>query len=315
MIQVTKLNKRYGNQTVLNDISFTVKKGEIVGVLGPNGAGKSTLMKIIACFIPATSGSVKIDGLDVIADSLEVRKRIGYLPEKVQLYRDLTVQKLLEYIALIKQMPRSQYKDQVTDLMNICGIAHVAHKHVRKLSKGYCQRVGIAQALLGKPELLILDEPTVGLDPRQIVDIRRIIKQQSGKKTVIISTHMLHEASMLCDSVMIIVNGRIVAKEIQHGLKDSLFSNTCLRLRVQGPLHQVRSEIRALGYELILQQTISNVDQVYDFIVSGVDDSRSQGDIARFIAGKWTLLELTHVKKSLEDFFLDVTGYSEGDVP
>ena len=311
MIQVENLSKKYGNQNVLDDISFRVKKGEIMGLLGPNGAGKSTLMKIMACFIPATSGSVRINGFDVETDSLEVRRRIGYLPEKVQLYRDLTVYKFLEYVALIKGTVRDTCKKQITSVMDVCGISDVAQKLVKKLSKGYCQRVGIAQALLGDPELLILDEPTVGLDPRQIVDIRGIIKQQSGKRTVLISTHILQEASMLCDSIVILANGRILAKDSQHGLRDSLLGKQRLRLRVQGPVDTVAKAIRARGYEIILQHTISDKDQIHDFLVSGIDTMETQGEIARLVASKWTLFELTALEKSLEDVFLDVTGYGE----
>ncbi len=307
MIEVSKLYKIYGTQTVLNNVTFKAEKGEIVGLLGPNGAGKSTLMKIIACFIPATSGSVKIDGFDVNEDSLEIRKRIGYLPEKVQLYRDLTVEKFLEFAASIKGVSRDDYRGRMAEVMNICGISHVAKKHIRKLSKGYCQRVGIAQALIGDPELLILDEPTVGLDPRQIVDIRKIIKEQSGKKTILLSTHILQEASMLCDTVIIIANGRIIIKNTQQYLSDSLSGEHRLRLRIQGPKQDVLLGIQSLGYDITHEQTISESEQIYEYSICVPDNRESNGCMARYISSRWTLLEMTTFRISLEDIFMDVT--------
>jgi len=307
MIEVSKLYKIYGTQTVLNNVTFKAEKGEIVGLLGPNGAGKSTLMKIIACFIPATSGSVKIDGFDVNEDSLEIRKRIGYLPEKVQLYRDLTVEKFLEFAASIKGVSRDDYRDRMAIVMNICGISHVVKKHIRKLSKGYCQRVGIAQALIGDPELLILDEPTVGLDPRQIVDIRKIIKEQSGKKTILLSTHILQEASMLCDTVIIIANGRIIIKNTQQYLSDSLSGEHRLRLCIQGPKQDVLLGIQSLGYDITHEQTISESEQIYEYSICVPDNRESKGCMARYISSRWTLLEMTTFRISLEDIFMDVT--------
>lgn len=310
MIQVSNLCKTYGNKTVLKNISFQVKKGEILGVLGPNGAGKSTLIKIIACFIPASSGSVEVCGFDVRKDSLEVRKRTGYLPEKVQLYRDLTVKKFLEFVARIKGVSPHEYRENLIKVMNSCGISRVAGKHIRKLSKGYCQRVGIAQALIGDPEILIFDEPTVGLDPRQIVDIRRIIKEQSGKKTVVISTHILHEAGMLCDTVMIIANGRIIAKNTQQKLSASLQGEPQLRLRIQGPKQEVLADVSSLGYKGSIGHAVSESEQIYDYIVPVPDHDHieSKSHLARFISARWKLLEMSAFKISLEDIFMDIIG-------
>jgi ABC-2 type transport system ATP-binding protein len=314
MIQVSNLCKTYGNKTVLDNISFQVKKGEILGLLGPNGAGKSTLIKIIACYIPSSSGSVEVCGFDVKMDSLEVRNRIGYLPEKVQLYRDLTVEKFLEFSARIKDVSSDDYRENINKVMSSCGISHVAGKHIRKLSKGYCQRVGIAQALLGDPQILIFDEPTVGLDPKQIVDIRRIIKEQSGKKTVIISTHILHEASMLCDTVMIMANGRITVKNTQQKLYASLQGEPQMRIRIQGPIQEVQSDISSLGYKISAVNDVSESDQIWDYIFQVPDHIESKGNLARFISARWELLEMSVFKISLEDIFMDMIGENYEEV-
>jgi ABC-2 type transport system ATP-binding protein len=311
MIKVTNLCKTYGNQEVLKDITFDVGSGEIVCLLGPNGAGKSTLIKIISCFIPYTSGSVIVQGFDVSKDPLEVRKRIGYLPEKVQLYRDVTVARFLEFAARIKGVPQPFHKEHVDEIMDACGITHVADRHIRKLSKGYCQRVGVAQALLGDPPILLLDEPTVGLDPRQIVDIRGIIKEQSGKKTVIISTHILHEASMLCDTVMIITDGRIITKSTQEKLSDSIQGKPRLRIRIQGSKEAVLEDLRTAGYSVAVERSLSEEDMIYEYSAAVQDDTESRGNLARYISDRWNLLEMSRPAVTLEDVFMDVT--SEND--
>jgi len=202
----------------VSDVSFTVEKGQIVGFLGPNGAGKSTTMKILACFMPASGGTARVAGFDVFSQSMEVRRRIGYLPENAPLYGDLGVGSYLEFVAEIKGVPRGERKGRVADVMARCFITDMQRRLISKLSKGYRQRVGLAQALLGDPEVLILDEPTIGLDPQQIAEIRALIRSLAGQHTVILSTHILPEVSMVCDGVVIINRGRVVAQGTQAQL-------------------------------------------------------------------------------------------------
>ena len=213
MIKVENLTKSYGNFQALKGVSFTVKKGEILGFLGPNGAGKTTTMRILTCFFPATSGKASIAGYDVFEESLEVRKRIGYLPENVPLYPEMKVTDYLKFVAGVKGVSRKAINERVSVVMEECVLTHMSHKLVGQLSKGYRQRVGIAQALVNEPDVLILDEPTVGLDPKQIIEIRKLIKGLAGRRTVILSTHILPEVSMTCQRVIIINDGRVIASD------------------------------------------------------------------------------------------------------
>ena len=210
MIEVSNLVKRYGDFTALHGITFTVPKGQIVGLLGPNGAGKSTTMKILSCFMPATSGEVKIAGFDVFDDAMEVKKRVGYLPENPPLYLEMGVREFINYVAELKHVPASKRTERVDYVIKRCGLGEVQKRVIDTLSKGFRQRVGIAQALVHDPEVVILDEPTVGLDPVQIVEIRSLIKSLAGNHTVILSTHILPEVVMTCDRVVLINRGHLV---------------------------------------------------------------------------------------------------------
>jgi ABC-2 type transport system ATP-binding protein len=201
MIEVEQLSKSYGPIKAIEDVSFAVEKGEILGFLGPNGAGKSTTMRILTCFMPPTSGTARIAGFDIFKDSLQVRRRLGYVPENAPLYTDMPVTSFLKFVGEIKGLSRRERLRQIGQVMDDCGIKEVQHRYIGKLSKGYRQRVALAQALLGSPEVLILDEPTIGLDPRQIIDIRQLIKGLAGQKTVILSSHILPEVSMICERV------------------------------------------------------------------------------------------------------------------
>lgn len=311
MIEVSNLVKYYGRHQVLKEVSFSVGKGEILGILGPNGAGKSTIIKILSCFIPISSGNVRVAGFDVLEDPLEVRRRVGYLPEKVPLYRDLTVKAFLEFVARIKGLKPKELPRQVGEVMEICGISQVTKKHIRKLSKGYCQRVGVAQALLGDPEVLILDEPTVGLDPRQIVEIRNIIKEQAGKKTVILSTHIVPEVSAICSSVMIVQEGRILARDTPKNLAQRVRAAPHIRLRVEGPSEDVLAGIASLGCHATVERTVSPSDKIFDYLanIAGREDLR--GNLARFVANRWTLLEMKSLDVTLEEVFLNLTTEEE----
>jgi ABC-2 type transport system ATP-binding protein len=210
MIEVANLSKRYGELAAVRDVSFTAPTGRIVGFLGPNGAGKTTTMRIITGFLPATSGTVKVEGFDVFEQSTEVRRRIGYLPENPPLYNDMVVTSYLRFVARLKGMPRGDIEPAIQRVLGTCGLDPVRDRLLGHLSKGFRQRVGLAQALIHDPPVLILDEPTIGLDPRQIIEIRSLIKTLGGKRTVVLSTHILPEVSQVCDQVVIINDGRIV---------------------------------------------------------------------------------------------------------
>ena len=213
MIEVRNLTKRYGDLTAVGDVSFTAQKGEILGFLGPNGAGKTTTMRIITGFLPATAGTVKVEGFDIFEQSTEVRKRIGYLPENPPLYNDMSVSKYLQFVGRIKGVPRAELRNATDEVLQRCGLREVTNRVLGHLSKGFRQRVGVAQALIHNPAVLVLDEPTIGLDPRQIIEIRSLIRGLSGDRTVILSTHILPEVQQLCEKVVIINRGRIVVDD------------------------------------------------------------------------------------------------------
>ena len=213
MIEVRNLTKLYGEFVAIRDVSFTAENGSILGFLGPNGAGKTTTMRIITGFMPATSGTVLIDGLDIFTQSLEARRKIGYLPENPPLYADMRVDAYLRFVARLRGVPRSKLADALDHAITVCGLENVSHRICGQLSKGYRQRVGLAQALIHDPPVLVMDEPTIGLDPRQIHEIRGLIKTLSGSRTVVLSTHILPEVSQICDKVVIIADGRVVLEE------------------------------------------------------------------------------------------------------
>jgi ABC-2 type transport system ATP-binding protein len=213
MIEVEGLTKKYGEITAVENVSFRVNKGEIVGFLGPNGAGKTTTMRIITGFLPATKGNVSVSGYDVFKDGMKAKKKIGYLPEHPPLYTDMRVEDYLRFVAKIKGVPKNQRNNAISRVIDKCGLSDVGNHIIHKLSKGYKQRVGLAQAMVHDPEVLILDEPTIGLDPKQIIEIRQLIKSLAGDHTIILSTHILPEVSMICQRVLIIDQGRIVADD------------------------------------------------------------------------------------------------------
>jgi ABC-2 type transport system ATP-binding protein len=246
VIEVRNLTKFYGRHRGIEDVSFEARQGEILGFLGPNGAGKTTAMRILTCYLPPTSGEARVAGFDVMTQSRAVRERIGYLPENVPLYGDLIVFEYLEFVARLKGMDRGNRQARIDEVMEHCGIGEVRERAIGKLSKGYRQRVGLAQALLNDPDVLILDEPTVGLDPRQIIEIRELIRSLSGQRTVILSTHILPEASLLCDRVIIINDGRLVTIDTPENLKNRLQKSMVVDLTVRGDLAAVRDTLEAL---------------------------------------------------------------------
>jgi ABC-2 type transport system ATP-binding protein len=305
MIEVEQLSKAYGPIKAIEDVSFVVEKGEILGFLGPNGAGKSTTMRILTCFMPPTSGTARIAGYDIFKESLQVRRRIGYVPENAPLYTDMPVVSFLKFAAEVKGLSRRERLRQVGQVMDDCGIKDVQHRYIGKLSKGYRQRVALAQALLGNPEVLILDEPTIGLDPRQIIEIRQLIKGLVGQKTVILSTHILPEVSMTCQRVIIINRGRLVAVDTPENLTTKLQTSSRLLVRVEGPATDV---VRALG-AVSGVQTVKEDGSGLGHVVTCVIESKKDRDVRKDVAAavvrqNWGLLELRPVDLTLEEVFV-----------
>jgi gliding motility-associated transport system ATP-binding protein len=305
MIEVEQLSKTYGPIKAIEDVSFVVEKGEILGFLGPNGAGKSTTMRILTCFMPPTSGTARIAGFDIFKDSLQVRRRIGYVPENAPLYTDMPVVSFLKFVGEMKGLSRRERLRQIGQVMEDCGIKDVQHRYIGKLSKGYRQRVALAQALLGNPEVLILDEPTIGLDPRQIIEIRQLIKGLAGQKTVILSTHILPEVGMTCQRVIIINRGRLVAVDTPENLTTKLQTSSRLLVRVEGPATEVMRALGGVsGVQTVKEDGVGAVN-----LVTCIVESRKDRDVRKDIAAavvrqNWGLLELRPVDLTLEDVFV-----------
>jgi gliding motility-associated transport system ATP-binding protein len=312
MIEVQNLTKHYGPVTAIRDVSFNVAPGEIVGFLGPNGAGKSTTMRILSCFMPASGGSAKVAGYDVFRESMEVRRRIGYLPESVPLYTDLRVAPYLEFVAEIKGVPRGDRKKRVADAMERCSIADVQQRLIGKLSKGYRQRVGLAQAIVSDPAVLILDEPTIGLDPRQITEIRELIKSLAGDHTVILSTHILPEVSMVCSSVVIINKGVIVAQGPIDTLVEQFFPTARVEVEIAGQSPPaVRDALRTIP-GVVTVNDLPGSDGIGRYMVESSRGRDVRGEVFLLAAQKrWDLRELRRMGMTLEEVFLHVVAGEE----
>ena len=315
MIEVDRLTKYYGPVAAIQDVSFAVEKGTIAGFLGPNGAGKTTTMRILSCFMPASSGSARVAGYDVFEQSLEVRRRIGYLPENVPLYGDMTVAAYLDFVADIKGLGRTERRRRVGDVMGRCLIEDVQGRLIGRLSKGYRQRVGLAQALVADPDVLVLDEPTIGLDPKQITEIRSLIKSLAGEHTVILSTHILPEVSMVCEGVIIINRGRIVASGPLDRLMDELSPVARVQLQVEGPAEIVGASLRALpGVSRVESRGVT--DGVGTFVVEADRGRDIRRDLYQLVAQqRWALLELRALGLSLEDVFIRIVAGEEHEAP
>jgi ABC-2 type transport system ATP-binding protein len=311
MIEVVNLTKRYAGHTAVAELSFTVARGEIVGLLGENGAGKSTTMRILSCFLPATSGTARVAGLDVFHDSREVRRRIGFMPENNPLHNEMRVREYLKFRARLKGLGRARSRERVACVMEQCSLTDVHSRIIGQLSKGYRQRVGLADALVHEPELIILDEPTIGLDPHQIRSVRSLIKSLASSHTVLISTHILPEAEMTCNRMMIMRGGRIVASGTPENLQQLMASNS-----------QIIAEIAAPAADL--EACWAQIPEIVQFNVSPAEgefqrcaltprdgfDLRTQIFLLAREQG-WTMRELTRSRHSLEDIYVSVTRPGE----
>jgi ABC-2 type transport system ATP-binding protein len=315
MIKVEGMTKRYGRTVAVDDISFTVEKGRIVGFLGPNGAGKTTTMRVLTCFLPPTAGTVSLAGFDVLENPLEVKKRIGYLPETPPLYPEMEVIEYLNFVGKLKGVPKSDLRRRVDEVVGLCAIGDVGRKLITKLSKGYRQRVGLAQAIIHNPDVLILDEPTAGLDPKQIIETRELIKNlaSAGAHTIILSTHILPEVEQTCEQVIIISKGRLVATDTVENLTHRLRGSESIAVEVEsrdGALdaNAVRRRLEQVPgvSRVMLKDTKGNRSM---FEVESLQKHAIRGEVARAVVESgWNLNELRAAAVSLEEIFLQLTG-------
>ncbi|PYV45459.1 MAG: ABC transporter [Acidobacteria bacterium] len=312
MIEVDHLTKRFGSVKAIENVTFQVEKGEILGFLGPNGAGKTTTMRILTCFLPATEGTARVAGFDVFDAPMEVKRRIGYLPENPPVYNELTVDSYLDFVAKIKGVDPKERKKRIEEVKNRVSIKEYSGTLIKNLSKGYKQRVGLAQALIHDPQVLILDEPTVGLDPNQIIEVRQLIKGLSGNHTIILSTHILPEVSMTCQRVVIISKGKIAAVDTPENLTRQLQGAERVYLEVKGPEAMVKTRIKEIEGVLRVDSNKLDGDEAFSFSV----ETELKKDIRSRIAKKvvengYDLLELRTLSMSLEEVFLQLTTKEE----
>jgi len=313
MIEVRNIVKKYGDKYAVNDISFTVNSGEIVGFLGPNGAGKSTTMNILTGYLSANSGSVKIDGFDILENPTKAKKLIGFLPELPPLYMDMTVKEYLNFVYDLKQckFPKGPHINEICELIKI---TDVYNRMIKNLSKGYKQRVGFAQALIGNPPVLVLDEPTVGLDPRQIIEIRNLVKKLGKTHTVILSTHILQEVQSVCDRIVVINKGQLVADGDADTLTYKVAGNRKLIARISGPKSEITKTLRSLESVIYVEPLASKESGSYDYLV----ESQPNVDIRKMmfttLAQKgWPLIGLRSMDMSLEDVFVQLITNETGE--
>jgi ABC-2 type transport system ATP-binding protein len=308
MIETKDLTKRYGDTVAVDNVSFTVNKGEIIGLLGPNGAGKTTTMRILTCYLPADAGKATIAGKDVFEQSLDVRRSIGYLPENNPLYTDMGVVGYLRFIAKIRHIPRKQINSKIKEMIEVCGLEPVIHKSIGALSKGFCQRVGLAQAMIHDPEILIFDEPTVGLDPNQIIEIRELIKRIGEEKTVILSSHILPEVAATCKRIIIMNNGRIVGSGTPEEMSIHARGGGVINIVIRGPVEEIKGKLRSMKEvkDFKVKGGEGNHRTRFEVISAGGIDLSE--DLFQMVAENgWTLSELHQETLSLEDVFQQLT--------
>ena len=313
MIQFDQLSKHYGPVKALDEASFSVNTGEIVGLLGPNGAGKTTAMKVLTCYMPPTAGRVTVDNLDVERDALEIRRKLGYLPEHNPLYLDMSVDEYLHFCARLHQVPRQDVARRIDKTIERCGLGDHRRRHIGQLSKGYRQRVGLAQAMVHEPEVLILDEPTTGLDPNQIIEIRNLIKELGQEKTVLLSTHIMQEVQAVCSRVVIINKGRIVADDTAENLQANQSGRPVYTLELKAGSGSLDGAARRLRESLPLgdiEDLTPHGGESLKLRLQGEADSASdiREELFRFVvAQNWVLLEMGRTQRSLEDVFRQFT--------
>lgn len=317
MIEVKNLVKRYGDHLAVDHLSFHVDKGQIYGFLGPNGAGKSTTMNIMTGYIASTEGEVLIGGHNILEEPEKAKKCIGYLPEQPPLYFDMTVGEYLKFAADLKKIPKNERKDQVEDVMEMVGITQMKDRLIKNLSKGYKQRVGLAQAILGYPDIIILDEPTVGLDPKQIIEIRELIKKLSKKHTIILSSHILSEISAVCDYVMIINHGKLVASDTTENLEKMTLGSNTLELTVKGTKDKVEKVLENLEEIQSLEWNKKDKNEE-DGTVSFTIKTEEKVDIReklfyKMADNRMPILNMHSTRISLEDVFLELTENEKED--
>ncbi len=312
MIEVKNLTKKYGNFTAVRDVSFEVEQGEILGFLGPNAAGKTTTMRVLTCFMPASEGTARVAGYDTFNQSLEVRRRVGYLPENVPLYLDMRVRPYLDFIARIKDIPSRDRKKALNRVIELTALEEVEHRIIGHCSKGFRQRVGLAQALIHDPEVLILDEPTNGLDPKQINEVREVIKGLAGDHTIILSSHILPEVSKTCQRVLIINQGRIVAGDTPANLDVRLRGSQSISAQIRGPVKDVMDMLKKRDGVVDVKTRSSLGDGLwqYDIDVKPGQDLRP-AVASSVVENSWDLVELTTLGMSLEEIFLELTTQEE----
>lgn len=315
MIEVKNLTKRYGSKVAVDDVSFTVDKGEILGFLGPNGAGKSTTMNILTGYLSASEGSLKIGEYDILENPIEAKRSIGYLPEQPPLYLDMTVQEYLDFIYDLKsvKLPRAAHIKEVCEIVKI---TEVSKRIIKNLSKGYRQRVGIAQALIGNPEVLILDEPTVGLDPKQIIEIRNLIKTLSSNHTVILSSHILPEIQAVCDRVIVISQGKLVADDTTANLSKNMSEDRYYTIQVDGPPLEVVKTLESIHGMVKVVMLGKREETVYEYTVEAEEDVDIRRELFKRLAERhWPLMGMRSSELTLEDIFLQLTRDTYSDKP
>lgn len=312
MIEVKQLVKRYGDVVAIDHVSFTVDRGEILAFLGPNGAGKTTTMRILTCFMPATTGTARVAGFDIFEEPMEVKRRIGYLPENPPIYPEMTVSEYLRFVAKLKGLSGQKVTDALGAALEKCGLGEVSRRLIANLSKGYRQRVGLAQALIHNPEVLILDEPTVGLDPKQIIEIRELIRGLRGEHTIILSTHILPEATAVCQKVVIINRGRVVAVDSQERLSAQVRKSEKIAFRVRRGEGVAVERILAIGgVHQVIPQAASDGEGA--FIVESDLGRDIREELAKTVVENgWGLLEMKPLVLSLEEVFLQLTTQEKG---
>ena len=315
MIEVQHITKRYGRVTAVDDVSFKVERGEILGFLGPNGAGKTTTMRILTGYMPATEGRAVVAGFDVFTEPVEAKRRTGYLPEIPPLYPDMTVREYLDFVARIKGVPAAEQKSRVQSVMERTRVADMADRHCSKLSKGYRQRVGLAQALIHNPDVLILDEPTAGLDPKQIIETRELIRSLAGDHTIVLSTHILPEVAQTCQRVVIINKGRVVAVDTPDNLTARLRGAETMFLQVDAPREDAVAALQAIpGVTRVNAADGRHAHGAFEVESDRGTDVRRE--LARAIVTRgWGLLELRPMRMSLEEIFLQVTTDEKAEEP